>query len=615
MAASRVKRQVLLFLLGVLIPGVVLLGFGLMLIRQESELSQRRTADLLSIRARTLADSVEAWLETGFVAISDSLQAGVTTRYPARNPIIRLGTFSDGVYADATSRLPDPHPLAQTAHSNFIRAVQRQEFGRSDVPGAIRSLRTRISSENDSTRLTDLRIRLARALFASNELTLGIAQAGYALRKGVETVDIFGTPLALYAADMLLENGEQGEICDQLRPIADTIQWITAAAAEYLLDLAGRAECPADVSLTDLVAETHLARHVLELGDRLITDRTGERWAVVGENWLVRRVDGDRREAEAVVAVRLDRIADWLEDSGVDSLRLAHTPPLLSERDRILAPTFPRLVATFPPAIQPLVSRASVFGFAVLLVLLITVVGGYLLWRDLRQESKLLNLQSQFVASVSHELRTPLTSIRLFSEAMLEYGATDAEEREKGLRVIAHESGRLSRMLNNVLSTTRVERGTMTYQMAPGDLADAAENAIEAMRREYDEAGMTVERELDMARADFDPDTIEQAVLNLLSNALKYASSGGRVLVKSWEEAGHASISVQDFGSGIEPKEQNRVFERFYRISGNGQSRMPGAGLGLALIKHIAIGHGGTILLDSKPGAGCHFTIQLPLYA
>jgi len=414
---------------------------------------------------------------------------------------------------------------------------------------------------------------------------------------------------------MLLENGEQDSICDQLRKITDTNQWTTAASAEYVSDLVNRADCLATPSLADLLTETKLARQVSELGDRLITDRTGERWVVLGESWLVRRVDGDRREAESVVAVRLDKIAGWLKESGVDSLRLVHTAQLLSERERILAPEFPSLVATFPPVVQPLVSRASVFGFAVLLVVLMTAVGGYLLWRDLRRESKLLNLQSQFVASVSHELRTPLTSIRLFSEAMLEYGTSDAEEREKGLRVIAHESGRLSRMLNNVLSTTRVEQGTMTYQMAPGDLADPAENAIEAMRHEYDEAGIAVERDLGMARATLDSDTMEQAVLNLLSNALKYASSGGRIVVRSWEENGYAAISVRDFGPGIPTKEQERVFERFYRVHAANGQKMPGAGLGLALIQHIAEGHGGQIILDSSPGDGCTFTIQLPSYS
>ena len=170
-------------------------------------------------------------------------------------------------------------------------------------------------------------------------------------------------------------------------------------------------------------------------------------------------------------------------------------------------------------------------------------------------------------------------------------------------------------MLNNVLTTTRVERGTMTYQCTPGDLADPAENAIEAMRHEYDQANLTIERDLAMARSTFDPDTMEQAVLNLLSNALKYASSGGRVVVRSWEENGHAAVSVQDFGPGIPPEEQERVFERFYRLNGNNDLRIPGAGLGLALVRHIAAGHGGKVLLVSERGAGCRFTIQLPLYA
>lgn len=607
------RRQVLLFLLGVLIPGTVLLAFGLMLVRQETELSERRDADALSIRARTMSDSLGAWLEARYTAAGDSLRAGEDTRYPALDQLLFVGSYENGAYVDASSRTARPHPLAESGHAAFTRAVQRQEFADGDRPGALRALRRRLRAESDSTRRTDLRVRLARALFAASRPTHAASQARLALQHGPEIRDEFGTPLSLYAANLLIDNEQFEEVCERLSVLSGTPRWLTGGAVQYLSDLTERTGCPANSSLEDLLADTGVAGGVAALGDRLIADRTSERWLALDDTWLLRKVDGDRREAEPVFAIRLADLQDRLAPEGASALSVASLANPLEARERTLAPAFPMLRITFPTAIQPAVSRRTLMGLAITLVLLMTAVGGYLLWRDMRREARLTHLQSQFLASVSHELRTPLTSIRLFSETMLEYGSGDLEQREKGLRVISHESGRLTRMLNNVLNSTRVERGTMTYQLAPGDLADAAECAIEAMRQAFDQAGITIDRDLSMARGNFDADAIEQAVLNLLSNALKYAADGGRVVVRSWEENGHAALSVQDFGPGIPRAEHQRVFDRFYRLQGETDLRKPGAGLGLALVEHIAQGHGGRVLLDSEPGSGCVFSIQVPL--
>lgn len=610
------RRQVLLFLLGVLVPGTMLLAFGVMLVRQESELSERRDADALSIRARTLSDDLGAWLDGAHAVMTDSVRVGTSARYPAGEGLLFLGAYENGTYVAASSQSASQHPLAQPAHSAFTQTVQRREFANRDRSGAIRSLGRRLDAETDSTRRADLRVRLARALFASDRPIEATAQARLALGQGPEIDDEYGTPLALYAADLLLEQQRLGGVCDHLSDLSRTPDWLTEAAAQYVSDLATRAECAAGSLTVDaLLDETVVASRAEALGDRLIADRTSERWVALDDDWLLRKVDGDRREPEPVVAIRVADLRTRLTRAGATGLSFASVAIPAEPRERTLAPGFPMLRMAFTQDAPPFFSRRTLYGLAITLVLLMTLVGGYLLWRDMRREARLTRLQSQFLASVSHELRTPLTSIRLFSETMLEFGSGDAAQREKGLRVISHESGRLTRMLNNVLNSTRVERGTMTYHLAPGDLADAAESAIEAMRQAFDHAGVTIERDLSMARGVFDADAMEQAVLNLLSNALKYAADGRRVVVRSWEENGHAAISVQDFGPGIPGSEHNRVFERFYRLQAETDLRKPGAGLGLSLVRHIAEGHGGRVILDSDSGSGCVFSIHLPLAA
>jgi two-component system phosphate regulon sensor histidine kinase PhoR len=221
-------------------------------------------------------------------------------------------------------------------------------------------------------------------------------------------------------------------------------------------------------------------------------------------------------------------------------------------------------------------------------------------------------LKSQFVSSVSHEVRTPLTSIRLFAEAMLEYGPGSEEQQKKSLEVIAYESGRLTRMLNNVLETSRIERGAVSYTLRPGDLSDAVRSAADALDYAFRRREVALSQSLESVTASFDSDAIEQAVVNLLSNALKY---GGATTVglSCGESDGEAVISVTDSGPGIPPEEQEQIFERFVQGATRASGSSSGVGLGLSLVKHIIGGHGGRVELQSEQGNGCRFTIRLPL--
>jgi signal transduction histidine kinase len=252
---------------------------------------------------------------------------------------------------------------------------------------------------------------------------------------------------------------------------------------------------------------------------------------------------------------------------------------------------------------------------ALALALTVALLGGYLLWRDVRRELGMAELRGHFVSSVSHELRTPLTAIRMFAETLREGRLEREETREQYLDTIVSESERLSRLVDNVLDFSRIERGQKTYRFRPLSLGEVARAAARAVQYPLTSQGfrltMEVDEEMPMARGD--PDALEQAVLNLLTNAIKYSGDSREVGLRLRRLEGGAEIQVVDRGIGIPPEDQKRIFEKFYRAPVRENELLPGTGLGLTLVEHVARAHGGSVAVESRPGEGSTFSIRIPL--
>jgi signal transduction histidine kinase len=242
--------------------------------------------------------------------------------------------------------------------------------------------------------------------------------------------------------------------------------------------------------------------------------------------------------------------------------------------------------------------------------------GGYLLWRDVDREMRIAALRSQFVSSVSHELKTPLTAIRMFAET-LQLDRVDARTRVEYLDTIVNETERLTRLLNNVLDFSKIEEGRKAYRREATSLAAVVRIAARAMAYPLEQHGFDLRVDVDdsLPPVDVDADALEQAILNLLTNAMKYSGNGRAIELRLEREASHAVISVRDEGIGIPLADQARIFEKFYRISTPENQRIPGTGLGLTLVEHIVKAHDGSIRVDSVPGRGSVFSILLPLGA
>jgi signal transduction histidine kinase len=253
----------------------------------------------------------------------------------------------------------------------------------------------------------------------------------------------------------------------------------------------------------------------------------------------------------------------------------------------------------------------GVYGGAIAAVLLILSAGVVLLWRDLSRETRLNRLRADFVSSVSHELKTPITLIRLYGETLLR--GIDDQHREDFCRIIMRESMRLGRLVDGVLSFSRVERGNQIYSFVESDLAPVVARVVDDYRDYLERSGFRLDRALAEASPPvrFDPAALSQAVVNLLDNAVKYSGDSREIAVRLAASEETVILEVEDNGIGIAPEDRDRIFERFYRASNsNGKG---GNGLGLFLVRHIMQAHGGQAEVESEPGRGSRFRLIFPV--
>jgi signal transduction histidine kinase len=277
-------------------------------------------------------------------------------------------------------------------------------------------------------------------------------------------------------------------------------------------------------------------------------------------------------------------------------------------------------------------TRTYLFGGLITIAALAALVGFFSARRAFLRQHQLSELKSNFVSSVSHELRAPIASMRLLAESLQRGKVVEPARQADYFRFLVQECRRLSGLIENVLNFARIEQGRQEYEREPTDVLGLLQQTIKVMEPAAAEKQVHLALTLPAHSSDASPMTpmldgpaIQQALVNLIDNALKHSAPGGTVTVgfemqNPLELTGVAAgtalrIHVRDNGPGIPPEDHERIFERFYRRGSELRRETQGIGIGLSIVKHIAEAHGGRVTVESQVGQGSRFTLELPVAA
>ncbi len=242
-------------------------------------------------------------------------------------------------------------------------------------------------------------------------------------------------------------------------------------------------------------------------------------------------------------------------------------------------------------------------------------IGAVIVLNDVTHTRHLENIRRDFVANVSHELKTPIASIKGFVETLLDGAIHEPADAERFLRIVVKQADRLNTIIEDLLSLSKIEQseeaGNLALEYFP--IRDVLEAALADCENKAHERQIAIELNCQEALATaINPRLLEQAITNLVDNAIKYSEPNSQIEIHATATEREVVISVRDHGCGIEREHLPRLFERFYRVDRARSRKLGGTGLGLAIVKHIVQAHRGRIDVESTPGQGSEFRIQLP---
>jgi two-component system phosphate regulon sensor histidine kinase PhoR len=243
------------------------------------------------------------------------------------------------------------------------------------------------------------------------------------------------------------------------------------------------------------------------------------------------------------------------------------------------------------------------------------IAGALIVLNDVTKLRRLESIRRDFVANVSHELKTPITSIEGFAETLLDGALDDPEDARRFVAIIGKQASRLHSNVEDLLALSRVEQEARREEIVLQELpvAEILQAAIQSCSPRAEEENMVINLVCaETLTARINPALLEQAVVNLLDNAVKYSGKGSAIKIEADNEQGEVLIQISDNGVGIAAQDITRIFERFYRVDKARSAKLGGTGLGLSIVKHIVAAHHGHITVKSRPGKGSIFTIHLP---
>ena len=247
----------------------------------------------------------------------------------------------------------------------------------------------------------------------------------------------------------------------------------------------------------------------------------------------------------------------------------------------------------------------------------VLIAGVWVVYRTVRRETELAQMKSDFVSNVSHEIKTPLALIRMFAETLQLKRIRSAVKKQEYYDTIVQETERLTRLINNILNFSRMEAGRKEYHFEQVNLNEIVDGVLKNYHLHLEREGFTVSKRIvgELPPINADRGAVSEAILNIIDNSVKYSPNEKHLSVTTGIDRTAVYVDVEDRGVGIDPEQQKRIFEKFYRVSSGLVHNTRGTGLGLALVKHIMEAHKGSITLRSEPGKGSTFRLSFPKYS
>lgn len=642
-------RQLFLFLVAVILPSLAIVKLGSMVVANYAKEVDRHKEEIQRQKEDGQRQEQEARRQKivgiGLAVVDrlDLLGASAAAGGASTGPVVFVGQVdSHGLKLpwDDNAVVPSPTPAERGPELLRLLATLRRNENRED---AARNYGAALQSALDDAQRGEVWLLMSQFLTAPGDA----AKAQDVYRKlldlpsnVVSTRDV--EPFASFGAKGLMkthatDHAIESEIVVRAARDLDTPAVLVKSIAAWrpiLEDLRKSGDASIAPRAADLLGRmTARVRYVEQVTQlkaaypALGIDKPGVwlLWRQHGEgqeDWFVGTVAGSK-----LVAIRAADVLAGVESGAGSDFHIGDEGELLSSRLPGLRVAVAggggsgrTAAATVLPESRPWASPELLLRASIVFITGLSLFAGYLLWRNTRREVRIAEMRSQFVSSVSHELRTPLTSIRMFAELLQlrdPDNPVDAKTHGEYLDMIVNESERLTRLLNNVLDFSRIEHGQKSYRMETTRLDEVVIAAARTMEYPLAQQGFDLRVQMDgvVAPVEADRDALKQAILNLLTNAMKYSGKSRNIELRLAPDAGGAVIQVQDHGIGIPIGEQPHIFKKFYRARVPENGAIAGTGLGLALVTHIAEAHGGSVDVESAPGMGSTFSIHLPLRA
>lgn len=625
-----------------LAPVVVLTAFAGVLLVRDGRASRRDAALRAADVAGAVADRVARSLE--------SLPDADPGRVLILGPDLHLRIPATGEWPPRPAPLePIADPAAAALWQDLQHALEDQDPERRN---RVRALAHAFLERPDPPRLPRHRAlaAFAAALDADRSGHRDEAIRGFmrALRESEgNLVGETGLPLDSLAALRLLElaDGDASVLIQAWDAEVSRVRsWLTRAAPSPALDqvvaILRRGEAqPLSTALLQQVDHGVAMRRLAQTLVAHLRASGAPAEAVVAPEWILCRIavpswfeTAETPGAQAYLAVRQEEIDAWMAEAhlGADprgQFSCALTTAAGPDPPRGSVEAVRRTAAgvSFRVGAQ-LKDEASFFAAqqqrTVLLAALLagmvacSAIAVVAARRALVRQHELNLAKSNFLSAVSHELRSPLGSLRLLAEGLQRGTVRDPVTQAEYVRLLGEESRRLGSLVENVLDYARIEQGRKTFEREPTDLARLVEGTLDVFRPLATRANVGLSLRPSPADAPFevhaDGPALQQALVNLLDNALKHSPAGGTIDVALARNGPVVSLSVSDRGPGLPEAEQTRIFEPFYRRGSELRRESQGIGIGLSIVRHIVEAHGGGVSVRSYPGQGATFTLTLP---